>query len=215
MIRTYKDDVDSFSDPVTQTRRQKIQLLKWLKEQRIKPCPIETLVSIGDPSTLLETNPGMHKIFEKILQAEQIPERIVQLEKEQKEKLLTPYMIQKISDLIVQEQQQYKSKQFNILERYSLTSSDLTLGVRCLTCHHIPMQRIHGSWYCPQCRQVNKLAHQETIKDHLYLHETISNKECRQLLHLESINATTRLLRKMNLSQKGAAKAITYSLPFS
>lgn len=212
MIRTFKNDVDSFSDPITQTNRQKTQFLKWLKENGIKPYPIETLVAIGDPSTMLQTNPGMHQIFRKILQAEQIPERIIELNNQPREKLLTPYMMQKISELIIN-QQQYQADPIDILKRYSLTSADLHQGVRSPTCTHIPIQRVHGSWYCPQCRQVNKLAHQETIQDYLHLFNTITNKQCRELLLIPSINMTTRLLREMNLTHKGSGKATTYSLP--
>ncbi|MEW9670196.1 hypothetical protein [Ammoniphilus sp. 3BR4] len=73
---------------------------------------------------MLQTNPGMHQIFRKILQAEQIPERIIELNNQPREKLLTPYMMQKISELIIN-QQQYQADPIDILKRYSLTSADL------------------------------------------------------------------------------------------
>ncbi|WP_167578061.1 nuclease-related domain-containing protein [Ammoniphilus sp. YIM 78166] len=210
MLRTYKGETEAFPDPITQTHRQRIQLLHWFQENKIRPAPIETLVSIGDPSTILQTNPGQHEIFKKILQAEQIPERIQQLEQESKDKILTPYMLQRISECILAQLQPPDTT--DILEKYNIPSTELLQGVRCPSCAHIPIHRTHGNWYCPRCHQQKQKAHQQTIRDHLHLTASLSNKQCRKLLQINSINTTTRLLNAMELSTKGIGKAKTYHL---
>lgn len=210
MLRTYKGETEAFPDPITQTHRQKIQLLHWFQENKIRPAPVETLVSIGDPSTILQTNPDKHAIFQKILQAEQIPERIQQLEKQSKDKILSPYMLQRISECLLAQLQPTDAT--DILEKCQIPPTELLQGVRCPSCTHIPIHRTHGNWYCPRCHQPNQKAHQQTIRDQLHLTTSLSNKQCRRLLQLNSINTTTRLLNGMGLSTKGIGKTKTYHL---
>lgn len=161
-----------------------------MKEQRIKSCPIEYLIAIGKPSTIIKTNPGKEQIFERVLHAEHVPDKIKELETNYNENCISPYLMQKMSKIIHQQQ---RPQSINIFEKYEIHPSEILQGVICPSCHTPPMKRIHSNWYCLKCRTTSKNAHEKAIYDYLYLYDSMTNKQCREFLNIPTINVCTLL----------------------
>lgn len=202
VIRTFHGKKEGFPDPLLQTKRQQIHLQKWMS---IKPYPVYQLISIGSPSTIVETCPGNESLFKHILHAEHIPDKILDLPSESK--LLSAYQLGKISERLLQE---HTPVELDILDRYQLSPSDLLQGIPCPQCPSHTLTRIYANWKCLQCQTKIKKAHVRVIKDHLLLHGSITNEECCELLGLSSYHTATRLLKAMNLPFKGNTKGRVY-----
>lgn len=208
LIRIYQNQEESFPDPVMQAKRQQIVLQHWMDEQKLKSCPIEYLVSIGSSTTLLKTN-GSNHIFQKLLFAEQIPDKIQQLNQSYNKRILSPYLLQKFCNLLLES---HTPLSINILEKCEISPSDILSGVQCPSCNRLPMDRIKNKWYCHRCQHFSHNAHCQAITDYLHIHGTITNQQARQFLHLSSTNVCTRLLENMDLSCTGKRKYKIYSL---
>lgn len=53
-------------------------------------------------------------------------------------------------------------------------------------------------------------AHVKAINDYLLLYDSMTNKQCRDFLHLSSINLCTRMLRELKLPSLGSGKHKIY-----
>ncbi|WP_164985197.1 NERD domain-containing protein kinase family protein [Ammoniphilus sp. CFH 90114] len=210
VIRTFQDNKEGFPDPLMQAKRQQIQLQKWMEAESIKSCPVYKLISIGSPSTIVETAPGNEAIFTQILHAEHIPNKILEFPTEPK--LLSSYQLKKLSEHLLQNHIPLK---LDILKRYRLSSSELLKGIACPHCPNHQLTRIFANWKCPQCKTKRKKAHVRVIKDHLLIHGFITNEQCRELLNLSSIHTATRLLKAMRLPLEGKTKGRVYYTPLT
>jgi hypothetical protein len=77
------------------------------------------------------------------------------------------------------------------------------------------MKRVFSKWICPHCQSSSKDAHIQAIHDYFFLiSSTISNKQCRDFLHLASEMTAYRLLSEMNLPHNGITKGRIYFSPF-
>ncbi|WNS75007.1 nuclease-related domain-containing protein [Bacillus sp. DTU_2020_1000418_1_SI_GHA_SEK_038] len=59
LIRYLNDNEDGFLDPITQAERQKREFRNWLHQRNIS-IPIEYLVVISNPTTVIKTDPKNH-----------------------------------------------------------------------------------------------------------------------------------------------------------
>jgi hypothetical protein len=211
LIRTFDNQEEGFSDPIMQAERQQKQFEQWMKNHNLKPLPTESLIAIGSPSTILKTNAGQNQIFQKVLHAEHIPNKILELEKYYHcaEPILTPYLLRKICDLLLLN---HTPTVPNILESYQVPKSDIITGVQCPYCHQFPMRRIYGAWSCQYCERKDKFAHKQAIQDYCLLHLRITNEECRHFLQIASSQLATRLLPEADLPFTGTRKARVYHL---
>lgn len=208
LIRTYQNQEESFPDPLMQAKRQQLVLQQWLEKHKVKACPIEYLVCIGNSTTSLKTN-GPNHIFQKILYAEQIHDKIQQLHQVFKERIFSPYLLHKLSDLLMES---HTPPTIHILKKYEISLSDMITGVQCPSCNSFPMIRTKNNWYCSRCQHSSQHAHCQAITDYLLIHGTMTNQQARGFLHLTSTNVCTRLLEQMDLSCTGRRKYKVYSL---
>jgi len=208
LIRTYQGEEEGFPNPLTQAKRQKMLLKEWLKLHHIKPYPVEFLVSVSMPGTILRTNSDNHLIFKNVLHAEHIPEKILELQEEQPQKKFTPSYLQKLSALLLESHTPFKPDPF---QKYEIDTTDFINGVQCPDCLRFAMDRIHGRWICPHCQHVSKTAHQQAIHDYLMIHSTINNQQCQQFLGLSSPSSVKRLLLGMDLPFKGEGRGRVYT----
>jgi hypothetical protein len=176
----------------------------------LKTIPVYHLVSIGLPSTIIETTAKNAELFNKVLHAEHIPDKILSLVQSHQNKSLTPYQQRKIITLLLE--QHTPTPSFDALPFYKIHPSELLQGVPCLKCTHNLMEWRHGKWVCPLCYSTSKDAHKEVILDHLQLQHTLTNRECRALLHVDSVHVIKRLLNAMDLPHQGEGKKRVYFL---
>lgn len=86
-------------DPLIQAKRQQKELGKWLADHKIH-TPIEYLVVISNPSTVIKTS-SYHKLaIEKVLHASHLRDRIDKLKENYPAETLTDGEIRKLSRAI-------------------------------------------------------------------------------------------------------------------
>ncbi len=207
LIRTFEGQEEGFSNPLTQAKRQQIRFEEWLKYHQIKPFPVEFLVAIGYPGTIVKTNPGMHHIFQKVLHAEHIPDKIDELHRNNPKRHKTPYYMQKLCQLLLQD---HTPLYPNVLNQYEIGPKEILQGVQCPKCLNLPILRQHSVWNCPQCHHKSKTTHEQAIHDYLLFHPTITNQECRDFLQISSRHLANRILISMDLPHKGTGKGRIY-----
>lgn len=101
LYRTFDGTKEGFPDPILQAKRQQIQFQKWLAPHLMKPIPILHLVAIGSPDTMIETTPNNKHIYEKVLHAEHIPDKILELTQTFPTQNLTIYQWKKLASSLL------------------------------------------------------------------------------------------------------------------
>jgi hypothetical protein len=99
VIRKFENITEGFPDPFLQAKKQQFLFQQWLIEHQIRPMEIHYLVAIGSPNTIIKTdNP---KIYEKVLHAAHIPDKLLELDEVTKNnpftKPLSHYFLEKIN----------------------------------------------------------------------------------------------------------------------
>ena len=206
LIRKYQNQEESFPDPIMQAKRQQIFLHQWLELHKFRSCPIEFLISLGQATSIIKTN-GRPDIFQKILYAEQIPQKVEKLHQLYSQKIYTPYLINKLLQTLLAE---HNPITINISKKYGISKKEIITGVQCPCCSTQPMIRLRGYWYCSNCEARSSDAHVKAINDYLLLYDSMTNKQCRDFLHFSSINLCTRMLRELKLPSLGSGKHKIY-----
>jgi hypothetical protein len=207
MIRKINDVEEGFSNPLLQVQRQTHQLKNWLLQHKFPPIPIEYLVTISQPKTILKSNHP--QIFNKVIHTDQVVDKIISIEKSYPSHIVDEKGIRRISKMLIKED---TSSSNNILASWGITPQEIITGVACPACHRIPMIRLFSTWYCPSCKEESKDAHIQALKDYfLLMGSTITNKQCREFLHISSRRTSEQLLKSMNLTKVGSTKGIYYT----
>jgi hypothetical protein len=142
VIRTFDGIKEGFPNPLQQAKRQEMLLKQWMAKYLLKTCPTHYLIAIGHPNTIVETSPDNYNIFQKILHAEHIIDKILELVETHPERNLTTYQLRKIGQLLIE---QHTPQPFNALDYYSIRPNELIHGVPCPICKSLHMmQPIHG-----------------------------------------------------------------------
>jgi hypothetical protein len=184
MIRTWKGDKEGFANPMLQAQMHQYHLQNWLNKHKFPPIPIEWLVVFSSPATILETTPGNEQVFQKVIHANLLQEKLIELEAKYTTIEINKPTSKKLNKLLLNENiPQLK----NILQTFELPQSEIRTGVRCPICDFIPMLRVSAKWHCPNCKIYSKNAHIHAIYDYLLQnHQTITNQQCRDFLHITS-----------------------------
>lgn len=205
---TEENKREPYMDPIVQAERQKFQLNKWLRKNKIFDIPIETLVVSTSPKAVLQTSPDDKSVQEKVLHKEVLPFKIVELEKRHTAKLLDEPQLQDLSDRLIHSHSPLNT---DILKLYGLSKNDILTGVKCPECGHLPLDRVRGRWKCQSCKKTSRTAHLQALADYyLLLNSEITNEEARKFLHIDSGSAAKRILRAACSEYKGEKKSRVY-----
>lgn len=203
--RIYNEKEEGYPNPIVQAERHHNQLEKWILSHKLPLLPIEHLVIISHPSTIIKSND--YKIFQVVFHAEHLPKKILSIEKPYKTPL-DKKDYRKLSRTIVKN---HVPRNLDILKTYGISKKEIITGVQCPSCSFNPIHLKHGTWICPSCNSTSKKAYQKAIEDYLYLFGCkITNKECREYLHISSRHVARRMLLEMNLNQSGNTKNSFY-----
>ncbi|MBP3040855.1 NERD domain-containing protein [Bacillaceae bacterium Marseille-Q3522] len=206
LIRKIAEKEESFEDPIIQVERQKLQLKHWLESNTNSPLPIETLVVISKPSTIIKAS--NLNVSKKVCHANVLPEKIKYMMKIHTREQIEIKDRKKIVRKLLKAN---TPLELNILKNYHLKKEEIVTGVSCPKCRNIPMKRRKGNWECTSCGHISKSAHIQAINDYfLLLAPTITNKEFRQFTHLQSRKTAYKLLMEMKLPYSGDKKSRTY-----
>ncbi|WP_159462070.1 NERD domain-containing protein [Salirhabdus sp. Marseille-P4669] len=210
LIREWDSDRTAYSDPVIQARRQKNQLQSFLTKHKLPHAPIETLVIISNPSTIIKVEPFNHPNSKMIVRAEAIPFKVEEIEKKHRKEHLTTKELQKISRVLLKLNTPHHT---NVLQKFQLTESEILPGVHCPSCSQLAMIRIKGYWYCNKCNFKSKEAHLSTLEDYaLLFHKAMTNRDCRHFLQIPSKDIASNILRSLQVKRGGSYKNRKYEV---
>lgn len=211
LIRTVNGKEEGFPNPLLQVKRQRSQLSEWIKNNKFPAVPIETLVVISSPSTIIKASTENKYRFQNVIHRENLISKIESLEEKYKEEKLSEKELRKLSTFLLK---QHTPNVPDVLQRFHIPETDLLKGVHCPSCFSIPMRRKGSSWVCLTCNYSSKEAHLAALQDYaLLLLSTITNQQLRDFLQLPSRSIATNILISIDLKHSGATRGRTYQLP--
>ena len=210
MIRFSETREEAFPNPLTQVERQRSQLKSLLDKLKIPVLPIETLIVVSNQRTVLKATHDINAVSSKVIRSEYLPTKVMSLDKHHPGECLTMKEVRKLGRSLVK---LHEPMNRDVLKRFSISPSELLVGVACPECSRLAMRRLHGRWYCERCGISSKDAHLQALQDYaLLVSREITNQELRRFLRMASEDAATRLLRSLNLESTGENKARRYKL---
>jgi Nuclease-related domain len=213
LTKNYNGIVTGFSDPITQANRQKLLLQRFFYDHQLVLPPIEFLVVISNPSTILTMAPGQKLTppYNKIIHVQNLISEISKLNTLYTEEKATKKDLSKIRKVLLYK---HDTSFTNILNTYGVNEAELLRGVRCEFCYS-RMERIYGTWYCAKCKFSSKTAHERAIKDYfLLINPFITNRELRNFLGITSPKIANQLLSSLDLKVSGSSKGTIYHKEF-
>ncbi|WP_349408162.1 nuclease-related domain-containing protein [Pseudalkalibacillus sp. SCS-8] len=211
LIRIFEEREDIFNDPILQVDHQKFQLSRWLGLHGFPQIPIYTYVVVANDKAKIvfhENTP----LSKKVIRNRNLLNVIEEIENKHRNRkeALDKNRVRKLNSLL---KEHHSQDDRDILKKLGIKKEDLLTGVQCLVCSTLPMIRHHGRWICPKCNNSSNTAHIKALRDYfLVINSTISNKEMRQFLHIDSDNVANYLLKSLNLQGKGSTKGRRYNL---
>lgn len=211
VIREFNGKIQGFKNPIIQVALQRKYLMSWLKKHKFPQFPIIDLVGIADRRTIIKTTSDNRKIFEKLIHADVLEEKINRFESAYTTKQLNNRQLQKLHQLLLREDTPAPP---SILKFHGIEQKELIPGNQCLNCKQYPLIRIANKWYCQKCRTYSKNVHINSIKDFfLIISTTITNKLCREFLMIDNPDIAKRVLTSLNLPTSGSNKNRQYHRP--
>jgi hypothetical protein len=193
---------DGFESPVVQLERNCELLSGWLRSRNIY-LPIYGAVVLAYPKQIVAVPPAKTTLlFPNLIPSyiKNIPQQAKKLDKD---------TFNWLSAELVNNHHPFIPKP--ISETYKIPFSDFQTGVRCDTCGWIGMVKMARTWYCPKCKVKNNMAHQKTLREwFLIFKRSITNRECREFLHVDDIQVAKRILQSMNWQSKGTFRNRSY-----
>ncbi|CAG9609730.1 hypothetical protein NEOCIP111885_03473 [Pseudoneobacillus rhizosphaerae] len=195
-------------NPISQVKLQKLQLIDWFQKHKFQPFPVDYLIAMANPSTKIEAPNGNPEQFWKMCYGHDFIDKIQLYEKTHKMQNIPIKERKRLRKLLLK---YHTPLEVDVLKKYTISKQDIITGVRCPLCHSIPMMHSYGSWECLFCHHKSKDAHKNAVNDHFFIFgPTITNKEFRELTHIESPQSANRLLTTMNLQHTGSNKGRIY-----
>ena len=192
----------AMQSPVTQVRRKKFFLQKWLIEKGVH-IPIKCVVVFAYINELqLVDFPDVYITF-----AYQVPTYMYSLPLEE-----GPFNAEKITSLarqISNNHQEYDP--FPMIKKWNVSRADIQPGVQCLSCNFFGMQWHRKKWICQSCGERGADSHIAAIKDWFYLIDPqMTNHQFRKFALIEDRHTAKRLLEKSDLYLKGKRRGSYY-----
>lgn len=194
--------IDVFESPEIQLSRNIYLLQEWLGEQSLT-IPIYGVIVLSNPKVRVVEPPRKHST----ILPQTIPVYLRNLPRENV--YFDSDKIQKFSKQIKIGQQIYIP--FPLCERWGINPTDLRSGVQCENCDLLGMIKRKNGWNCPRCGHIDKVGHEKALRDwFMLISDTITNKQCRTFLHIESSDVAHRLLQSLNLIETGTSRDRKY-----
>ncbi|WP_137744346.1 MULTISPECIES: nuclease-related domain-containing protein [Robertmurraya] len=210
MIRIANEKEEGFQDPISQAKWHQQQLKSFFHSRNIS-LPTDYFVVISNPSTIVKTNPQNRQALKKVIHGHSLLDKIAEADRMFQTELFDPKEVRNLGKRLLKS---HVEEEFDALEKYRLRKSEILTGVRCPQCERIPMIRKNRTWFCSECRTKDKNAHVSAVEDYFHLFgASITNKQFRDFVHLESEDTAKRLLKSLNLPTKGANKGRKYLKP--
>jgi hypothetical protein len=204
MIRGEKSRVQN---PVKQAQLQATKLKSWLEEHKSADIPVHYLfVNTNEKSVMISED-----YIKNACNSEVLIDKINQLVEAYNNDNVETRDLRKMKKLLLEN---HTPDNPDILKEYDIPENEILTGVRCPKNGFLPMKYKFGYWCCTDCTYKSKTAHYEALQDYsLLIKPTITNRELRRFLHVDSIRIAGKILSSMNLVYTGTFKDRTYELP--
>jgi len=212
LIQTYEGQKEVYQDPCAQVDLQVYQFEQWLNQYGFIDIPLVSLVISANSKAILKTNPGNSQVAEKVIRGDALPVKFAQIQKSFQQESVTKGDLKKLVNCLLNK---HTPQNPLLLSQFNVTKDQLIKGVFCPHCAHVPISRIHGSWFCSKCRLKSVDAHIGALKDYaLLIKSEITNREAREFLQLENAATVTKILKSLQLPYFGVNKGRVHSLMF-
>ncbi|WP_243388543.1 nuclease-related domain-containing protein [Bacillus kexueae] len=206
MRRIIGDDEEAYLHPVLQVQRHSMLFRQWLLLKNIPIPTVEFVVVMSNPSVVLKS--GETELSRNIIRIDSLYHFINDLKRNNSTATISKVMRGKMANLILQNHAEHHP---DILNQFQIQPRDIICGVQCPHCKFIPMQRKRKKWYCTRCHEYSTNAHYEAINDYFLLFKNyITNQEGRDFLKVDSRYVVKRLLRSLNLEERGETSGRKY-----
>ncbi|MGG0720001.1 nuclease-related domain-containing protein [Robertmurraya massiliosenegalensis] len=210
MIRTANEKEEGFQDPISQAKWHQQQLRNLLHSHDIF-LPIDYFVVISNPSTIVKTTPKNRQALKKVIHGHSLLDKIAEVDQLYQNEIFDSRGIRKLCKQLMKS---HVEEEFDALRKYGLRTNEILTGVRCPECGRIPMIRQNRTWFCCECGMKDKNGHVSAVHDYFHLiGKTITNKQFREFVHLESDTSAKKMLQAMNLPFSGSNKGRIYYDP--
>lgn len=211
MIRTLDGKEEAFPCPTIQSNRHVMHLNEWLRKSHFPNIPILAYVVFSNSSTILKTDPIHQNIFDKVLTSANMPNKINSNRQLYPNKILNKPKMEQLKNLFIQEHSENDSI---VLKRYNLDRSDILNGVHCFKCNQLSVRLTKGKWICNLCKGSFPNSYIHALMDYrLHVSPSISNRQFRQFINLQSTSTASKSLSRMHLPYTGSFKDRKYLLP--
>ncbi|WP_053366369.1 nuclease-related domain-containing protein [Bacillus sp. FJAT-27245] len=201
----------AYANPVSQARMQTLNLRAWLKKQNLPDIPIEYLVVISNHSSKLKADPGYYEVFQKVIHAIRLVEKVSEIEKRHRKDFFSSKELKKLKKYVLSKHTPHRP---DVLKNFSISTKEILSGILCSTCFKLSMKLSYGKCLCLQCGNVSRSAHLEAVQDYfLLISPKITNSGLRQFLRLESDKQAYWILNSLNLPFTGTKKGRVYHQP--
>ncbi|MFD2750911.1 nuclease-related domain-containing protein [Virgibacillus siamensis] len=199
-------------DPILQAEAQKSHLQELLGEYGLFGIPVETLVVVAYPTTIINNITKDPAVYKNFIHNESLHIHLNRLLELYPNEAMPPSMMHQLGNNLLKKDTPLRS---DILKLHGLNKSDFRTGIPCTKCDFSQMvSNNHGEWRCPKCNHTDADAHVRRILDYFLLFgDTLTNRECREFLQLESPRVAYRILNSMNLKHTGNNSARKYFAP--
>jgi len=210
-IRTYNGKEEGFPNPILQVARHRLLLQRWLKQYKFPSLPIEHFVAIAFPTTIIQSAYDDHSIYDKVIQAEGVINKIEKIKLRYKTEYLSTRQINSLCKTLLDN---HSPPETHILKKFELHEEDLIKGVLCPKCPTTIMNRKHGTWFCPRCKLHSKTAHEQALLEYFLLYDSnITNKQFRDFTLLSNRCAAAYLLSTSTLRKSQGGNNVFYHPP--
>src|SRR5699024_4724976 len=175
---------EGFPNPIPQAKLQQYRLRRWLTSQGISNIPIDFLVVISFPSTIIKSAPPKNFIPEKVIHNSQLFFKVNALEETYPLPKLKMNQLHNLSKWLLHAHTPEKK---NILTEFKISRDELIKGVICPDCQAAPMLKKSRKWICPTCKCTSPEAHLRALHDfQLLISDQITNRDARDFLQIDS-----------------------------
>ncbi|ADU32193.1 nuclease-related domain-containing protein [Evansella cellulosilytica] len=214
LVRKFKDEYTTYSDPIEQGERHSFQFQKWLKDHGFPPVPVFSKVVVTNLNSRIIVPPQDYKYKRKIensvIKSTQIVERVNGYNKSLRREYLSEIDRSRLINTLIQH---HTPSDTNILQIFKIPKELILTGVHCPSCHHIPMIKFRNYWLCTKCGCKSADAFKESVLDYALLcGPQITNKQLRKYLNISRSRSFT-ILRSMNLTSIGTTRDRVYIIP--
>ncbi|MDT8858702.1 NERD domain-containing protein [Alkalihalobacillus sp. MEB130] len=210
LVRTKDGRETGFPNPLLQVKRHELQFGNWLELNKFPPIPLESVVVISNPSTIIKSSNQPQHSIQRIIHSANFLTKMEQVQNKYANNRFSPKDLRKLNTTLLKK---HTPKHVDILQEFHIRESELVKGVSCPQCTAIPMTRKSGKWICPTCLFTSQNAHLSSLQDYtLLLRSSITNHQLRTFLHITSRNIASDLLKSLNITSTGTKKGTIYHL---